>query len=75
MSKRYTDVLLEDMNDKLDVILEYVVELANLNIGERLASIENRLGNVESILEMTVKNFSSILENHETRLNTLESNS
>jgi|APCry1669188879_1035177.scaffolds.fasta_scaffold70362_1 hypothetical protein len=75
MSKRYTDVLLEDMNDKFDVIMEYVVELANLNIGERLASIENRLGNVESILEMTVKNFSSILENHETRLNTLESNS
>ncbi|MEI6755797.1 MAG: hypothetical protein WCK80_02170 [bacterium] len=75
MSKRYTEILLEDMNDKLDVILEYVVELANLNIGERLASIENRLGNVESILEMTVKNFSSILENHETRLNTLESNS
>ena len=75
MSKRYTDVLLEDINDKFDVIMEYVVELANLNIGERLASIENRLGNVESILEMTVKNFSSILENHETRLNTLESNS
>jgi len=75
MSKRNTDVLLEDMNDKFDVIMEYVVELANLNIGERLASIENRLGNVESILEMTVKNFSSILENHETRLNTLESNS
>jgi hypothetical protein len=75
MSKRYTEILLEDMNDKFDVIMEYVVELANLNIGERLASIENRLGNVESILEMTVKNFSSILENHETRLNTLESNS
>ena len=75
MSKRYTEILLEDMNDKFDAIMEYVIDLANLNIGDRLTSIENRLGNVESILEMTVKNFSGILENHEKRINTLESKS
>ena len=75
MSKRYTEILLEDMNDKFDAIMEYVVVLANLDIGERLASIENRLSNVEAILEMTVKNFSGILKSHENRINTLESKS
>jgi hypothetical protein len=72
MSKRYTEILLEDMNDKFDTLMEYVAELASLNIGDRLANIENRLSNVESILQMSVKNFSSNLENHENRITTLE---
>ena len=76
MSKRYTEILLEDMNDKFDAIMEYVVILSELTeLPSKLDAVDKRLQKVEAILEMSVKHFSSILENHENRLTTLESNS
>jgi len=75
MSKRYAEVLLEDMNDKFDAIMEYVVILSELTeLPAKLDAVDKRLQKVEAILEMSVKHFSSILESHETRLTTLESN-
>ena len=76
MSKRYTEILLEDMNDKFDAIMEYVVVLSDLTyLPAKVDAMDDRLKNVESILQMSVKHFSSILENHETRLTALESKS
>jgi len=74
MSKRYTEILLEDMNDKFDVIMEYVVILSELTeLPAKLDAVDQRLQKVEAILEMSVKHFSGILDNHENRLTILES--
>ena len=74
MKKSYHDVLLEDMNDKFDAIMEYVVVLSELTyLPAKIDAMDERLKNVESILQMSVKHFSSILDNHESRISSLES--
>jgi len=74
MSKRYTEILLEDMNDKFDAIMEYVVVLSDLTyLPAKVDAMDDRLKNVESILQMYIKHYSGILDNHENRLTTLES--
>jgi len=70
----YDAVLLEDMNHKFDVILEYLAPLSPLPA--KVDTIDERLKNIETdvqIIRAAVTDRSAPLLNHEQRLTTLES--
>jgi hypothetical protein len=72
--ENYTNVLLEDINGKFDLLIELVTPL--LVLPPIVSKIADRLERVESdvkIIKKVVTGHSATLKNHENRITKLES--
>lgn len=72
MSDEYMAVLFEDMNGKLDALLEGQSTMAT---SRQLQAVDDRLRNVEAdvkVIKAVVTDQSRVLNNHENRLVRLE---
>ena len=66
-------VLLEDINHKLDAVLQGIAPLAS--VPARLSDLENSMGDVKTELKLirtTLKIHSSQIDKHEVRVTNLE---
>ena len=69
----YEGALLEDVNHKFDVILEYLGPLAS--VPSDVAQLKTDMGDVKAdvkTIKAVITNQSSQLNNHETRITKLE---
>jgi len=70
----YTEILLEEMNTKFDIMLEIVMPLTELRpIIDQIAKRVERIENDMVVIKRVVKDHSGTLRMHDFRIKKLES--